>query len=265
MLQMLGAASATVVTGCGGTTLTESPARRGASTGTGGTQMGTGGVAGASMEGGAGTASCVAKRETTVGPFPNVDPLARRDVRGNTTGVTAPKDGAALSLRVRVHDLDAGCAPIPGAVVDVWQCDATGVYAGYAAFGTTGQDFCRGYQPTDAAGVAEFLTIFPGSYAGRAIHIHFSIQAAHSNLRSNDEGAALPGIFVAQLYFERAVADEIFASVAIYRRGAPITPNESDAIFANTGGSALVVKLTESGTGYVGDVDVGVTRGAIGM
>jgi protocatechuate 3,4-dioxygenase beta subunit len=308
-LCILGAAGATMLVGCGGTTLAGSQAPgtggKGGGAGDGGPNpeaSGTGGLGaggagtGGSTDGGAGaggagmssggtasgggvgsggggvnagaggaTGACDPKRETTVGPYPNVDPLARRDVRGNTSDVTAPKDGAELTLRIRVRDVAPGCAPIPGAVVDVWHCDATGVYAGYAAFGTTGQDFCRGYLTTDAEGVAEFLTIFPGSYAGRAIHIHFSIQGTETNLRPNDEGANLPAIFVAQLYFERAVADEIFAAVAIYRQGAPITPNQSDGIFVAEGGAGLIVSVTKAAGGYLGEIDVGVSRNGIGM
>ena len=112
--------------------------------------------------------------------------------------------------------------------------------------------------------MAEFLTIFPGSYAGRAIHIHFSIQGTPSNLRPNDDGRNLPGVFVAQLYFERGIADEIFSAVAIYEQGAAITANESDGIFSGSGGAALIVNMTRSGNGYVGEINVGVNRSDIG-
>jgi protocatechuate 3,4-dioxygenase beta subunit len=210
------------------------------------------------------TAACASKQETTVGPYPNIDPLQRRDVRGNTTGATIPKEGASLTLKIRVYDVDAGCAPLSGALVDIWHCDATGVYAGYAAFSTTGQDFCRGYQATDQQGMAEFLSIFPGSYSGRAIHIHFSIQGTESNLRPNDEGTSVPGVFVAQLYFERSVADAVFAATPIYQQGAAITPNDSDGIYSGAGGAALVVRMTKSGDGYIGEIDIGVKRADIG-
>jgi hypothetical protein len=214
-------------------------------------------------EGEGGAVQCQAKQETTVGPYPNIDPLQRRDIRGNTTGTTTPKEGVQLTLRMRVLDLDNGCAPISGAVVDIWQCDAVGVYAGYSSFGTTGQDFCRGYQITDAQGMVEFLTIFPGSYTGRAIHIHFSIQGSPSNLSPNANGSSLPAIAVAQLYFLRSVADDVFNAMPIYKMGAAITPNESDGIFGG-GGKDLVVKMTKNGSAYVGEIDVGMRRSEIG-
>jgi protocatechuate 3,4-dioxygenase beta subunit len=260
----------------------------GGSTSTGGTDPGSGGTGGASEGGAAGNAGgaggasaggkggaggsggaapvdCKSKQETTVGPFPNIDPLERRDVRGNTKGITTAKQGADLTLRIRVYDLDGFCKPIPGAVVDIWQCDAEGLYASYSAFGTGGQDFLRGYQKTNAQGVAEFLTIFPGSYSGRAIHIHFSIQAAATDLNPNSHGDSLSKIFVAQLYFEKRDIDAIFAAFAIYKSGAPITTNNADGIFVGEGGKDLLVKMSKNGSGYIGEVNVGVRRKDIGM
>jgi protocatechuate 3,4-dioxygenase beta subunit len=291
-LALLGAASVTALSGCGGTAngseTEDMPGAAGAdgsgaagaanSAGTspggassaGTTQTNGGNAAGgeAMAEGGAGTGEapeCAAKQETTAGPFPNVSPLERRDVRANSTG-GAPKPGAEVTLRIRVLDLDAGCAPIAGAVVDIWHCDAAGDYAGYAAFATVGEDFCRGYQLTGDDGVAEFLTIFPGSYAGRALHIHVSIQGTPSKLNANGSGQALADVFVAQLYFEADVAAEIFEAFPIYQQGAAITPNERDGIF-DSGGSDLLVSMTQlpGESAYSGEVTIGVARSAIGM
>ncbi|KAK8095210.1 uncharacterized protein PG998_014434 [Apiospora kogelbergensis] len=59
-------------------------------------------------------------------------------------------------------------------VIDVWHSNATGVYSGVSATGQGGLDsnFCCGVQITDADGVVQFDTVFPGHYAGRANHIH---------------------------------------------------------------------------------------------
>ena len=146
----------------------------------------------------------------------------------------------------------------------MWSCDAAGVYAGYSAFNTAGQDFCRGYLRTDEQGQVEFLTIFPGSYAGRAIHIHYSVQGTPTNLTPNAEGSQIPTAAVAQLYFPGAVADDVFAAMPIYKTGAAITPNESDGFYAGQGGRDSVVTMTKNGSGYIGDVDIGVRRGDIG-
>ena len=44
------------------------------------------------------------------------------------------------------------------------------------SFDTIGQKFLRGYQLTDAKGGAKFVTIYPGWYQGRAVHVHFKIR-----------------------------------------------------------------------------------------
>jgi protocatechuate 3,4-dioxygenase beta subunit len=230
--------------------------------GGGGRDAGRGGSGGGAVDGG--VTECKAKLETTVGPFPNIMAKERRDVRGNSTGSTAPKPGAQLTLRIRVYDLSNNCAPIPDAFVDIWACDAVGDYAGYSSFNTTGQDFCRGYQRTDASGTAEFLTIFPGSYSGRAIHIHFSIMGSERDLTPNANGRSLASIFVGQLYFLRSNVDEIFAAVPVYQMGARITPNESDGIYSSDGGKDFIVSMTKDGAGYIGEISLGVRRADIG-
>ncbi|MBC3872999.1 pre-peptidase C-terminal domain-containing protein [Undibacterium flavidum] len=209
-------------------------------------------------------ATCKINKESTAGPYPNVSLLNRKDLRANTSGNTALKPGALLTLRIRLVDVANGCAPIKNAVVDIWSADAKGVYSGYAAFGTQGQDFCRGYLKTDANGVVEFDTLFPGSYSGRAIHIHVAIQGSAARVSPNASGASLASVFVCQLYFNRTTVNQVFSSNPIYQQGAPITPNESDSIYLNEGGAGYLVNVTQSGSNYIGDVEIGATRAAVG-
>ena len=60
----------------------------------------------------------------------------------------------------------AGCTPLVSARVDVWHCDALGVYSDVQdpRFKMVGRKFLRGYQVTDSAGRVEFLTVYPGWY-----------------------------------------------------------------------------------------------------
>jgi len=46
--------------------------------------------------------------------------------------------------------------------VDIWHCNASGVYSNIAAQNATGRTFLRGYQPTDRHGNVYFLTIYRG-------------------------------------------------------------------------------------------------------
>jgi protocatechuate 3,4-dioxygenase beta subunit len=106
---------------------------------------------------------CIARPEQTEGPFFVDDRLNRSDIRTDpATGVAKP--GAPLRVTFRVMRIGERCAPIPGAVVDLWQCDAAGAYSGVRDFSgsTVGQKFLRGYQVTDANGAASFTTIYPG-------------------------------------------------------------------------------------------------------
>lgn len=66
--------------------------------------------------------------------------------------------------------LDRRCRPVAGALLDLWHCDAAGVYDndGYRL---------RGHQFSDAQGRFVFETIVPGKYPGRTRHYHVKVQA----------------------------------------------------------------------------------------
>jgi len=69
--------------------------------------------------------------------------------------------------------LSTHCKPIPGALLDFWQCDDVGEYdnSGY---------HLRGHQFSDAAGGYRLETIVPAIYPGRTRHIHVKVQAPNS-------------------------------------------------------------------------------------
>src|SRR4030095_10728881 len=109
--------------------------------------------------------ACVVRPQQTEGPFFIDEKLNRSDIRGEP-GRGEAKDRAVLQLAFAVSRLSGGaCAPLGGAQVDVWHCDALGAYSDGA------QKFLRGYQVTDETGAARFVTIYPGAYGGRAGHI----------------------------------------------------------------------------------------------
>jgi protocatechuate 3,4-dioxygenase beta subunit len=62
------------------------------------------------------------------------------------------------------------------------QCDATGRYSDVRdpGYDTEGQLFLRGYQTANVSGEARFVTICPGWFPGRAVHIHFKVRAGDS-------------------------------------------------------------------------------------
>jgi len=71
--------------------------------------------------------------------------------------------------------LSTACKPVPGALLDFWQCDDHGDYdnAGYTL---------RGHQFTDAAGRYRLETIVPGVYPGRTRHFHVRAQAPNGSV-----------------------------------------------------------------------------------
>ncbi len=95
------------------------------------------------------------------------------------------------------------CRPVPGALVELWQCDNFGVYDLIGHLG-------RAHAFTDAGGLYRFETIVPGLYPGRTRHFHFKFQAPNQP------------VLTTQFYFpneprnlrDRIFSDELVLDVA---------------------------------------------------
>jgi protocatechuate 3,4-dioxygenase beta subunit len=198
----------------------------------------------------AGTPACTLTPEQTEGPYFVDERLERSDVRADPAG-GAVKPGALLTLGLGIAAVDgARCMPLRGAIVDIWHCDAAGIYsdADDTRFSTRGAKFLRGYQVTDANGRVRFTTIYPGAYPGRAVHIHFKV-------RTQPAGRRLE--FTSQLYFDDALTDRVHAAKPY--SGAPErrTRNGRDGLYRR-GGRALQLDVIETGDGFAATYDVGV-------
>jgi protocatechuate 3,4-dioxygenase beta subunit len=148
----------------------------------------------------------------------------------------------------------SACVALASATVDVWHCDAQGVYSDATdpTFGSTkGTKFLRGYQTTDANGMAKFTTIWPGWYQGRAVHVHFKIRTTGANGQVAD--------FTSQLFFDETMNDQIFAQAPYSQKGgAGRLRNEGDGIFQGSGGK-LTLAPTKTADGYAATFDIGLT------
>lgn len=120
-----------------------------------------------------GEPACILTPQAEEGPFYSDPKLVRSDVAEGRPGVP-------LALRLRV--IEAGpCTAIKGARVDIWHCDAKGLYSAFPGqsdthnVDATGKTFLRGTQMSDEAGWVMFNTIYPGWYDGRTTHIHFKV------------------------------------------------------------------------------------------
>ncbi len=195
--------------------------------------------------------ACVARPEQTEGPYFVDEMLKRSDIRSDP-GNGAVKDGAPLAVTLAVAGLRAGtCEPLVGAHVDIWHCDAAGIYSGVKdpGFNTVGQSFLRGYQLTDKAGEARFQTIYPGWYSGRTVHIHFKIRT--------DPGAARGHEFTSQLYFDDALTSKVFSRMPYAGKKGRRDRNEDDEIFSR-GGDQLMLAPSAAGDGYAATFDIGL-------
>jgi protocatechuate 3,4-dioxygenase beta subunit len=196
--------------------------------------------------------ACVLTPAQTEGPYFVDERLQRSDVRVDPAD-SSTRPGALLALTLRVASVDGnGCVPLAGAIVDIWHCDAKGIYsdANDMSFSTRGSKFLRGYQVTDADGRVRFTTIYPGAYPGRAVHIHFKVRA---NARNT------PRDFTSQLYFDDALTDRVHAREPYAGVGERRTRNARDGLYRQ-GGQALQLALVETADGYAATYDVGIRR-----
>ena len=197
------------------------------------------------------SSSCSVKPALTEGPYFVDERLNRSDIRVDPAD-GAVKAGAVLNLTINVSRISSGtCTPLAGAFVDLWHCDALGVYSDVSdmGFNSVGKKFLRGYQVTDAAGTVQFTTIYPGWYSGRAVHIHFKIRNALTASSSLQ--------FTSQWFFDESLTDIVHAQAPYSSKGRRNTLNQNDGVYSG-GGSQLVLALTPSGAGYAGTFDIGL-------
>ncbi|KAL2264364.1 hypothetical protein VTK26DRAFT_5790 [Humicola hyalothermophila] len=182
----------------------------------------------------AGYKSCLLTPEVTQGPYY----VAGEYIRSN---VVESQPGVPLLLDYQVIDV-ATCDPVPNLYLEIWHCNATGVYGGVVAPGNGDSSdaanldatWLRGVQATDGDGVAQFETVFPGHYVGRTTHIHLLAHAANATAieRNNTLGWDSVASHVGQAFFDQALIDEVETLAPYTENEQPLTTNEGDFIMA---------------------------------
>jgi len=195
-----------------------------------------------------GSAACAETPEETAGPYPDtMDMVAnqafyRSDVREDRNGIT-------LTLVFTVVAADA-CTPISGANVEIWHCDADGVYSEYANTmnaGSTTSTFLRGVQTTDVNGQVTFTTIYPGWYQGRATHVHVQVYNGTVVKKTT------------QLAFPADVNELVYGGVSpYYTKGQNPTTNEADMVFGDGDTLELGTVTGSVDAGYAATLQVAV-------
>ena len=183
--------------------------------------------------------SCTLYPEQTEGPYYVAGDLLRSDLREG-------KPGTPLTLDLLVLSSD-GCSPLANAAVDIWHCDAGGIYSGYqnqlGGLDTRGQVFLRGTQLTGSDGRVQFQTIYPGWYPGRTTHVHFKV-----HLSGNREATS-------QLYFAEELNREVYGAAPYAMHGQKDTSNTAD-LFAR---GAPLLAVTRSGQSYTASMTITVS------
>ncbi|KAK0195650.1 aromatic compound dioxygenase [Armillaria mellea] len=177
-----------------------------------------------------GNGSCTLVPEATQGPYWVDGEYVRKDIH---------EDQAGLYTYVDLELIDyTTCETVAADIfVDIWHCNATGVYSGVVASGNGDSDvdenlnatFLRGIQPTTEGGYVQFETIFPGHYTGRTPHIHV---LAHGDGTAFDNGTFKTSSdrHVGQVYFDQDLITAVEETSPYNTNTQSFTTNAQDGI-----------------------------------
>ena len=211
----------------------------------------------------AAAAALVLTPEQEEGPYYMALEKIRKDI-------TLGRPGVPLTLRLKIVSSATG-KPIKNAACDVWHCDASGVYSDESVENTVGQTWLRGVQLTNASGIAEFDSIYPGHYQGRATHIHVKVHIGGTQSGTQYSGGHVS--HTGQLFFDDAISSHVYALDTYAADTAARVLDPADSVYTQQGGSKSLVALTMLDTtvaaGFLATVTLGVnpasTPSAVGV
>ena len=215
--------------------------------------------------------ACQLSPEQIAGPYFRNPKLIRRNI---SEGV----DGIPLVLRLTIVDAMTG-QPVTGAVVDIWHCNARGAYSGWSKINpdekvsvgdigsiprTDDDTYLRGGQFTDKNGIVRFTTIYPGFYAGRALHIHVAVRITAGNNYLEERHVA----WVGQLYFPDVASRSVLDAREYGGRTVSALTNDEDFHYKHRGGEASTLNVHAIGRdsnddGFFGHMTIGVDTFAV--
>ncbi|MGI5376819.1 intradiol ring-cleavage dioxygenase [Streptomyces sp. CA-251387] len=228
--------------------------------------------------------------ETTEGPYYIDADKLRQDV-------TEDQEGIPLTLRLKVIDSET-CKPIKNAAVDIWHCNALGVYSGYEDMGSGGgggggtppsgeptgeppsgepsggpgggggvhqeptddERYLRGTWKTDRNGQVVFKTVFPGWYQGRCVHIHTKVHVNGAWTDAGYEGGNT--CHTGQLFFDE---ESVLASAEVEPYSTNTTTRttlDDDTIYPGNGTEGGLLKLKYKKNDIAKGVVATITMGA---
>ncbi|WP_406488420.1 intradiol ring-cleavage dioxygenase [Streptomyces phaeochromogenes] len=228
--------------------------------------------------------------ETTEGPYYIDADKLRQDI-------TEDREGIPLTLRLKVIDNET-CKPIRNAAVDIWHCDALGLYSGYEDLSSGGgggggtppsgtptdvpsgtptgsppaggggggheeptddKRYLRGTWKTDKQGFVTFKTVFPGWYRGRCVHIHTKVHVSGTWTDAGYEGGNT--CHTGQFFFDE---ESVLASAEVEPYSTSTTERTTlteDTIYDQSGTAGGLLKLKYKKNGIAKGVLGTITMG----
>ncbi|MEV0911958.1 intradiol ring-cleavage dioxygenase [Streptomyces hokutonensis] len=201
---------------------------------------------------------CTLTAEVTEGPYSLDGALIRTDLREE-------KEGVEVQYTFTVVDQDNDCAPLADALVELWHCDALGEYSGYVGKnGHTEDDdgtFLRGGRLTDTNGQVSLISIWPGHYVSRAVHVHMRVHTGVTVADGTYTGGTL--VHTGQLFFDADLNEKVQAVSPYSDNTTAETVLADDTIYDDAGAASGLLTLTALGTsvsdGYTATLTVGVS------
>jgi protocatechuate 3,4-dioxygenase beta subunit len=168
-------------------------------------------------------ATCALVPEVTIGPYYVEGELIRTDI-------TDGQGGVPVHLDIQFVDISS-CAAVPELLIDIWHCNATGVYSGVVAQGQGGlaTTHGRGAQKSDTDGVVEFDTVFPGHYTGRATHIHM-MSTTGAEVLSNGTFTGGTATHIGQVFMDQDLISQVETTSPYSTNQQQLTTNAQDSI-----------------------------------
>lgn len=233
-----------------------------------------------------GAPSCVLSAETTEGPY-------YLDLDKLRTDITEGRPGTPLELRLGVIDATT-CQPIKDATVDIWHCDAGGLYSGYTSTdpdvpfgggpggppsGANPPPRPSGPPPSRPSGGP------PPGGPGGSVHVEATdkLTFLRGVQKTDAEGVALfqtvyPGwyggravhvhvkvhvsgneVHTGQLFFPDELTDEVYKTAPYNKRTKTRdTLNTADRTYGGSNGAASTFAPVKKGSGYSAEMTMGV-------
>ncbi|UJR35139.1 hypothetical protein I4U23_027910 [Adineta vaga] len=194
---------------------------------------------------------CTLTPEIEEGPYYYNGSLVRQNL-------TELQNGIPFTLIVYVIDTD-NCSAIINAAVDLWYCNAAGVYSHFETSTVSTTTYLRGIQITNSNGQVVFNGIYPGYYSGRATHIHVKVR--FGGTQTSDSSIYYWGghtSHTGQIFFNDSYTALVQAVTPYSSNTATRTLNSVDRVYTQQDGVNSLVQLS-----YVNQ-EQGISAGLIG-